>query len=171
MRECTPYPLTITAASQAAHDAQAVPFQRSKTRHQHKHHSQNDEDPDDEGPVPILVVPPAGLPKDGNGSDQQLPYGRLVIERTVELPGRVGSGDGWFAGVGAVVPEGTATNADVLPTRRVDLSFFALRRRLGCRFWILSHRIAPARGCRVRSGHLVARSEEVVRVVLLLGHS
>ena len=39
--------------------------------------------------LPMFCVPPAGLPKDGNGPDQQVYIGRLVIEGSFDLPASV----------------------------------------------------------------------------------
>ncbi|WP_158641366.1 hypothetical protein [Amycolatopsis eburnea] len=40
---------------------------------------------------PVLAVPSAGLPEDGNGSDQGLYVGTLVVEASFELPAAGGS--------------------------------------------------------------------------------
>jgi hypothetical protein len=77
---------TITTARHAAHHATVTPLRHKQDRDQHKHQN-NDQSgiASDDHPGPILVVPPAGLPKDGTWCDQRFSTGTLVIEAGLDL--------------------------------------------------------------------------------------
>jgi hypothetical protein len=77
---------TITTARHAAHNATVTPLRHKQDRDEHK-----DQNNDQSGvasyghPGPILVVPPAGSPKDGTWCDQRFSTGTLVIEAGFDL--------------------------------------------------------------------------------------
>jgi hypothetical protein len=86
---------TTSATRRAAHEAVVVPLRRTKGGRRDATTSLGDStDPTDKNkengmptltPVPILVVPSAGLPKDGNGADLRFSTGRLVVEAVLDI--------------------------------------------------------------------------------------
>ncbi|MDT8915142.1 hypothetical protein [Amycolatopsis sp. PS_44_ISF1] len=85
----------ITAASRTARDAAVVSLDYARQRcEQRKQQAEQAHHPAGGGPVPILVVPSAGVPKDGNRADQRIRTGSLVVEACFALAGSDVSGCG-----------------------------------------------------------------------------
>jgi site-specific DNA recombinase len=77
---------TITTARHATHNATVTPLRHKQDRDEHKDQNNDQSGVASDGhPGPILVVPPAGLPKDGTWCDQRFSTGTLVIEAGFDL--------------------------------------------------------------------------------------